>query len=99
MLFNKRSLLSEIRRLEQTVEDLHTWIDARNKELEAKARAAAVSVDFKRMNAFSIERLTDDNKVPMTIIGYYLQDKVGQWYLYCDEEHHARLVKEFNEYK
>jgi hypothetical protein len=60
--------------------------------------------DFKKMNVFSIERNVNANK-PCTIIGYILKepkedsdgskDVVREWYFYCDEDSHKKLVKEF----
>jgi hypothetical protein len=76
---------------------------------------ASFSVDWKTMNAFSVERGWD-NGTHKTTIGYLLQepcvhtetdgnqnvvykDIVREWVLYCSADEHERLVKEFNEYK
>ena len=81
--------------------------------LRIEMNAASFSVDWKAMNAFSIERNWYDGAL-RTIIGYMLQepaihtegedskitykDVVREWYLHCSAEEHERLVKEFNEY-
>jgi hypothetical protein len=59
---------------------------------------AACSVDWKIMNAFSIERNYDHRSIK-TIIGYLVNDVVHEWSLYCSADEHERLVKEFNAYK
>lgn len=71
---------------------------------------ASFSIDWKTMNAFSVERGWD-NGTHKTTIGYLLQepvvvtegavttkDVVREWVLYCSAEEHERLVAEFNEY-
>lgn len=66
--------------------------------------------DFKKMNAFSIER-NFNNHEPCTIIGYVIKethvsnndgvitttykDVIKEWYLYCDENEHKKLAEEF----
>lgn len=72
-------------------------------DLENKSRSCSVAVDFEMMDAFSIERM-HENGVGRTVIGYLksLPDTdpdVGEWTLYCNEEIHEKLVKEFIEYK
>lgn len=71
--------------------------------LQNNLTKAPVSLDFIGMNAFSIERVLDANKIPHTIIGYFVKNKEGnpinkEWYLYCSEEIHSTLVTQFNEY-
>ena len=61
------------------------------------------SIDFSKLDAFSIERNGDKHE-PCTIIGHFLTNadgtkNVAEWYLYCSIKTHARLVKEFNESK
>jgi hypothetical protein len=77
--------------------------------------SASFSVDWKRINAFSIERMWE-NGIPKTIIGYMLtepvvttegegeqrvtyKDVVREWTYYCSAEKHEELVKQFIEYK
>ena len=76
---------------------LKTWED-RYDDNRLKARQALPSIDFKSLKAFSIERMIDQNGSPHTLIGYYKNDdKLGEWYIYCDDAGHASLVKQFNE--
>jgi hypothetical protein len=66
-----------------------------NTLLMAKMQQSEFEIDFKAMNAFSIERSIQDNQT-ITIIGY--RDKegsIGQWYLSCSEENHKRLAEQF----
>ena len=59
---------------------------------------AAFSINWKVMNAFSVERNYDHRSIK-TIIGYLVNDVVHEWSLYCSADEHERLVKEFNSYK
>ena len=85
------------------------------KRLESEMASASFSVDWKRINAFSIERMWE-NGIPKTIIGYMLtepvittegegeqrvtyKDVVREWTYYCSAEKHEELVKQFIEYK
>ena len=85
------------------------------KRLEGEMSKATFSIDWKTMNAFSIERGWENGTLKTTI-GYLLQepvaytetdgtqnithkDVVREWTLYCSAEEHERLVTEFNEYK
>jgi len=61
-------------------------------------------VDFKMLNAFSIEReiipsdLTNRYDREVTTIGYKENGKLEEWNLSCSRETHERLVKEFKAY-
>lgn len=62
-------------------------------------------VDFKSMNAFSIERIRveKDTEQFKTVIGYFLRKspdvkEVREWALYCDLATHNRLADEFKQY-
>jgi hypothetical protein len=73
------------------------------KELQDKSRSCSVAVDFEMMDAFSIERMHDGG-VGRTVIGYLKSlpesdPDIGEWTLYCNEEIHEKLVKEFIEYQ
>lgn len=72
---------------------------------------AEFSVDFVKMNAFSIERVREGSS-HKTIIGYLssepfettengtvYRDNIREWSLSCSLEVHQRLVSEFNAYK
>ena len=80
-------------------------------ELKSKSRDSSFSFDFGAVNAFSIER-NWKNSDESTIIGYTLDEqeihtdgriidksKVHEWYLYCSQSQHEKLVEEFNKFK
>ena len=93
-------LQNEINKLNQDLNNYKKWFD----NLQYSTTKCSASVDFKSMNAFSIERLIKDNG-PCTIIGYYpdpsekAKEKVKEWYIYCDDTIHENLVKQFNQAK
>lgn len=55
------------------------------------------ALDYRQMNAFSIERLCRDGQA-VTVIGYFLNSQVREWNLYCNEERHQELVNQFKLY-
>lgn len=55
------------------------------------------ALDYCQMNAFSIERLCRDGQA-VTVIGYFLNNQVREWNLYCNEERHQELVNQFKLY-
>ena len=66
-----------------------------NTALLNKVEQSEFEVDFKAMNAFSIERSNQDNQA-VTIVGYKDKDgSIGQWYLCCSDENHKRLAEQF----
>lgn len=93
--------------LENEIANLKEFIAS----LESKTRNCTFVFDFNAVNAFSIERNWNNGKV-CTIIGYTTDEQiihdgdkitdkqiVKEWYLYCSEEQHEKLVKEFNEHR
>ena len=77
--------------------------EAEARMLENEQRNAPVSIDWGKINAFSIERVLEHgNKGPATIIGYTVENQnrspiIKEWVLYCSMERHEELVKQFNE--
>ena len=72
-------------------------------ELSQAARSSPMQVDFRKMNAFSIERIQGEEGV-ITVIGYKHnvtanKVEIKEWRLECNDETHNRLVAEFNEYR
>lgn len=58
-----------------------------------------VHIDWVAIEAFSIERMMLGNGMPATVIGWFRPDgSIGEWKLYCNALHHARLCEEFLEY-
>ncbi len=93
--------------LENEIKNLKAFIAS----LEDKARKCTFTFDFNAVNAFSVERNWNNGKV-CTVIGYTIDEQtihdggkildkqiVKEWYLYCSEEQHEKLVEEFNEHK
>lgn len=85
------------------IERLNTII---HKLKENEYDNASITVDFKNIDIFSIERQPGigSNDYPRTIIGYYLKDKDGapyvkEWYFYCSLAAHEKLVADYNAFK
>ena len=68
---SKSELVAENLRLKKEVEDLKKVISDINKAIQS----SEFSVDFKEMNAFSIERFVNNNN-PCTLIGYFIDEPV-----------------------
>lgn len=105
------NLKVELEDLKKENEKLKYANEVYRKTLEGEMSKSTFSVDWKTMNAFSIERGWNNGTL-RTTIGYLLQepvvitegevttkDVVREWVLYCSSEEHERLVKEFNDYK
>jgi hypothetical protein len=100
------ALKATLEQRDETIAGLQKEIKQLKEQSEKEGRDCAVSVDWNRMRAFSIERLHDGNKQIATVIGYLKPcpekadtDMVGEWWLYCNKETHDRLVAEFNNYR
>jgi hypothetical protein len=105
-MFNRkliRDLEQKIRLLQAQVDEYKTANEKWTKyfeDIQHKCTSATPSIDFKSLNAFSIERMLREG-VPTTIVGYHPvgedSKKVEEWYLFCDDAGHEKLVKQFNE--
>jgi predicted nuclease with TOPRIM domain len=96
-LINQRDKLTDKNSdLQKEITDLKNDIE----DIKKITYTSEVSIDFKKINAFSIERIFKGNYIT-TVVGYIsaADGKPKEWYFYCDEINHTRLVKEFNEYK
>lgn len=83
------------------LEDLQTQYDLLVSENSKKAYQSSVAIDFKAMNAMSIERRLNESNEPITIIGYALHSdskELIDWYIFCSNETHEKLVEEFKQY-
>lgn len=82
-------------------------LESIQKTIQNEQRNAEFVIDWKKMNAFSIERMMENN-IPKTVIGYMLtepvvttengvtyKDVVREWTLYCSDERHSELANEF----
>jgi hypothetical protein len=97
MFFNSIDKLT-YSNLKCELEDLRNENKRLKDVIKGEISNGACSVDWKIMNAFSIERNYDHRSIK-TIIGYFVNDVVNEWSLYCSADEHERLVKEFNAYK
>lgn len=107
-LLSKSELTKKVEKLEQEVKNYEEVLKRINTEIPA----SSFSFDFDAVKVFSIERNINDNR-PVTIIGYFLpeariveqegnvvtNDVVREWYLYCNQEQHEKLVEEFRKAK
>lgn len=93
------------RKTNETV-DLKSKLD----KVISDARSVSFAFDFKAVKAFSVERNIGNDGIPVTIIGYMLEepvvvsegetttkDVVREWYLNCDDKQHEAIVKAFKE--
>jgi hypothetical protein len=106
-LTDNNVLRNKNKELELEVESLKKELAASKdviKSINDNISKGPFAFDFKKMNVFSIERNVNANK-PCTIIGYILKepkedsdgskDVVREWYFYCDDEQHNKLVEQF----
>jgi proteasome assembly chaperone (PAC2) family protein len=84
--------------LKVELEDLKNENKRLKDVIKGEISNATFSINWKVMNAFSIERNYDHRSIK-TIIGYFVNNVVHEWSLYCSADEHERLVKEFNAYK
>lgn len=90
--------------ISKTVDDLNMIIKTQDHHIisiqndKFKEHWDDVSVDFKAMRAFSIERLPRSPKFgERTNIGWIkLDDTYGSWTLFISHARHKELVEEFN---
>lgn len=69
------------------------WLD---QQVDAMKQPQSFAFDFTAINVFSIERGFNSNKTITTTIGWL--DSTGatrEWYWYCNQETHERLVTDF----
>lgn len=101
-----KALRSQVALLQSQIQSMQTDLQSKTEALKIlndTARNATVVIDWKAMGAFSIERMSKDDDI-YTTIGYYLntiddgrnkKTVIKEWYLYCSEEQHEKLCKEF----
>lgn len=105
----KLSLLRDIENCKSTVSAYERQINEQKKtlddikirvveEIDERLSKCNFSFNFKKINAFSVERINKDGSL-CTIIGYLLGEEVRQWYFYCSDEMHNSLVEEFDLWK
>lgn len=106
-MFRSKEDVDRIVELEDKVDSLKKEIarlkETKNYEFQKDLDGSTFEFDFKALNAFSIERITD-NKPPHTVIGYVRgydncgSTNIGQWVFYCSQKEHNRLAEKFVEY-
>lgn len=106
--FKAQELQKKVDEQEQKIKNFEEILD----KINADIPASSFAFDFDTVKVFSIERNVNQNK-PVTIIGYFLpearvvendngvitNDIVREWYLYCNQEQHEKLVEEFRKSK
>ena len=101
-MFNQK----KVKELQEAIKDYEVALKKANdsiNEINQKTLASSFAFDFNLTNAFSIERIVKDN-IPVTSIGYFFSKdytanrEIGEWFFYCNEQTHEKLVAEFNQY-
>ena len=101
--------------LSKTIDELNAQIkqmrEDADKEKESDLQTSTFALDFNIMRVFAIERNIHNGDV-CTIVGHFISEPVAftdgnvaakevtrEWYMYCSQEQHENLVKEFEAYK
>jgi hypothetical protein len=80
-------------------------LEALKKERDYQVAECSFEINFRCINAFSIERLvlpknsSQKYDTERTSIGYLTGGKIQEWVFCCSRETHERLVEEFKIYK
>lgn len=103
----KKVLLEKIETLEKELEIYKEWWE----QMQETTRDSEVVIDFAAIDAFSVERMVNNN-LPQTVVGYLKEETVvdsngvahvnrgvKEWYYFCSEKRHQELVDKFKEYK
>lgn len=92
-----RALKREYKELESTNKNLESELEVL-KDIRIDAiEECSFDIDFKKLNAISIERAMY-GKREKTVIGYLKhKDDIGQWNFTCSRETHNRLAEQFKE--
>ena len=101
-----KQLEAALLKRDEDIACLQKEIKQLKEQSEQEVRDSAVSVDWHRMRAFSIERLLDRDGKICTVVGFFKPnpdrddaDMIAEWFIYCNAETHDRLVAEFNNYR
>ena len=99
----ENDIASRDRMIESLTADLNRLREEKEEEVRKDVQSVEFVIDWKNMDAFSVERM-GDAKEAYTIIGYYVvneNDKreVAEWKFYCSLDQHNKLAKEFKESK
>ena len=91
-----QSLKYEEDRLLKSIQNLK---EEQTKEITKAVDHFQFALDFDKMNAFSVERVTRDATNMQTVIGYFVGDGVKEWHLQASAKEHNRIVAEFELWK
>lgn len=92
-------LVAEVTRLKKDVGVLEETVTSLTNAINKAIEDSGVSVDFRAAPIFSIERIWHDDSY-ITVLGLNPRNgKFPEWFIYCSDETHARLVEEYNRYK
>lgn len=96
----KHDIESEYKKLEKLRAEIADEVQKQHVAKYDALGSYTASVDWKAMNAFSIERAYAKTieSVHVTTIGYVVGGNVREWILFTNKENHEKLVNEFNEY-
>ena len=102
----KSNTEEELERLVAVIERKDAEIKALKDLMSNTITASTFVFDFDAVKVFSVERMLRDG-APCTIIGYMnkeesivdgnkvTNEKVKEWYYYCNQDQHENIVKEF----
>jgi predicted Zn-dependent peptidase len=96
-------LETRLRVYEAREEERYKLEQQKIEEIQKSCADATPCVDWRAINAFSIERIYNKTEnQAQTVIGYILATKddriTKEWYIFCNEEHHEKLVEDFKDY-
>lgn len=92
-------MFKKLNELKKEYEILSMEFDNYKRSMETVASLLPAVVDFNTMKVVSIERLIRDNR-HVTVLGYISPTcaELQEWALYCSEDNHLMLVKQFKQY-
>ena len=105
-MFNFFKETRDILSLKEELEDTQRLLQQAEDKLEKilhRSMNCEIGFDFNVVKVFSIERNYEED-IPHTIVGYVLpepseSDRVREWFLYCSDEQHEKLVEEFRKFQ
>lgn len=104
-LVRNTALAEDVKRLQDTI----SRMTAENQDAKLKDVATSTfAIDFNKMRVCALERNMHNGMV-CTIIGHLIAEPVGdtgkfkehvkEYYFYCSQEQHEKLIKEFEAHK
>lgn len=90
----KEDLTNKVLQLEADNKRLRSEVD---EEILQDVHNSTFVIDWKTMNAFSLERMGWLRQA-YTVIGYLQNGETREWKFYCSQEQHESLAKEFKKW-